>query len=358
MLFEEFDLLSEGGEIPAEDMAQSLTPEKMLDLAEEIKADFMDNIEDPVSYFRDAGYQEVELDIDGDGIVDRLLGLDQDGDGVFDKVFALEDPNFDGIVDAVHMMTQIDADHDGIMDGYAFADVDFHQDVDSVISVMADLDGDGIFEAEGTYLFDGDDVFMQDGDHFTRLALAYKSFDPAAADDSSIVGNPADCLDNWHRQETDFSCAIVAQMAEIEEQLNIDLNEADLREIAIEKGWASEGVGTTPDDTGKLMEYMGISVERSYGNGLEDIRACLERGSHPIVGVDADELWNGYNEELVVPGRDANHAIQVIGIDESDPDNPMVIINDSGVPNGCGAMVPADMFLNAWDSDGFMVAAL
>lgn len=358
MLFEEFDLISGGGEQPVDDMAVSLTPEQMLELANEAKAELLGEIDDLLSHFQEEGYQQIYLDLDGDGVPERVFGLDLDGDGVFDKMFALQDYNFDGIVDSVHMMTQIDVDNDGLMDGYAFGDVDFHEDADCVISVMPDMDGDGIFEAEGTYLFDGDDVFMQTGEHFIQLASAYKSFDPANADNARIVGNPATCLDNWQLQETNYTCAIVAQMAEIEELLNIDLDEADLRQIALEKGWASEGVGTTPADTGKLMEYMGIPVERSLGNGLSDLRACLERGVHPIVGVDADELWNGYNEELVVPGRDANHVVQVIGIDESDPSNPMVIINDSGVLNGCGAMVPADMFVNAWDSDGFMVAAL
>ena len=44
-----------------------------------------------------------------------------------------------------------------------------------------------------------------------------------------------------------------------------------------------------------------------------------------------------------------NHAVQVIGIDYSNPDEPMVILNDSGTPDGCGEMVPLDTFLDAWE---------
>ena len=51
-----------------------------------------------------------------------------------------------------------------------------------------------------------------------------------------------------------------------------------------------------------------------------------------------------------------NHAVQVIGIDYSDPDNPMVILNDSGHPDGCGLEVPMDTFLDAWDdADNMMI---
>ena len=35
--------------------------------------------------------------------------------------------------------------------------------------------------------------------------------------------------------------------------------------------------------------------------------------------------------------------------DRSDPEHPMVILNDSGHVNGQGAMVPLDEFVDAWD---------
>lgn len=58
-----------------------------------------------------------------------------------------------------------------------------------------------------------------------------------------------------------------------------------------------------------------------------------------------------------MPEQGANHAVQVIGIDRSDPDNPVVILNDPGQPNGQGIRVNADDFVDAWqDSDRFMVS--
>lgn len=55
---------------------------------------------------------------------------------------------------------------------------------------------------------------------------------------------------------------------------------------------------------------------------------------------------------------DADHAVQVTGIDMSNPDQPMVILNDPGAANGGGAMVPVDAFVDAWEDSGcFMVEA-
>jgi hypothetical protein len=49
---------------------------------------------------------------------------------------------------------------------------------------------------------------------------------------------------------------------------------------------------------------------------------------------------------------------EVIGIDRSDPDNPMVILNVPGHPGGCGAMIPLEEFEDAWqDSNCFLVEA-
>ena len=76
------------------------------------------------------------------------------------------------------------------------------------------------------------------------------------------------------------------------------------------------------------------------------------------MGIDADEMWEGGSDDFYGPGMGANHAIQVIGVDHTDPENPMVIINDSGVANGQCVSVPADLFMDAWeDSDNFMVTA-
>ena len=42
-----------------------------------------------------------------------------------------------------------------------------------------------------------------------------------------------------------------------------------------------------------------------------------------------------------------------------DPDNVMVIVNDSGAPEGCGIAIPAETFMDAWeDSSCYMIECM
>jgi hypothetical protein len=179
-----------------------------------------------------------------------------------------------------------------------------------------------------------------------------------------IVGEPEEDMDNWHMQEHDDTCAVVSQEFILEQLTGEEFSEEELRQEAIDKDYYIPGGGTPFDDVGKLLEDHGIEVERTQGNTLEDLREKLEQGEKVIVGVDGDEIWypnqsdeEDLNERGNMPGQDANHALQVIGIDYSDPDNPVVILNDPGSPNGQGTRISADNFMDAWeDSDYYMVA--
>lgn len=318
--------------------------------------------------------QNTAIDYNGDGIADAytfLEDLDSDrfadyvqhdemldfnGDRIIDSHSSTFDYDADGLMDVIKQNTTIDYNHDGIGDAYLEEVIDAQNPINRFVSLLSDSDGDHIWEAEQTF-------YMQNGDAFVLPepencpADAYQTFEPMNADMENVIGDPESYMDNWHVQETDFSCAVASQEFVIEELLGMEFDEAQLRRIAVENGWLTEQ-GTNFEDTGKLMELMGLTVERSFDNTFEDLCDSLSRGIHPVVGVDADELWNGENEELYMPGNDANHAIQVIGVDMSDPENPMVILNDSGVSNGCGAMVEKDVFMSAWeDSGGFMAEA-
>jgi hypothetical protein len=105
-------------------------------------------------------------------------------------------------------------------------------------------------------------------------------------------------------------------------------------------------------DVGNILEAYGLHVDKHEGGTIQDIEHCLEKGGDVIVGVDADEIWYT-NHDTYGPGNDANHALEVIGVDYSDPNHPMVILNDSGTPDGCGSMVPLDQFMDAWQDSGY-----
>lgn len=153
------------------------------------------------------------------------------------------------------------------------------------------------------------------------------------------------------------TCAIQSQHL-ILQQYGIDVTQEELIEIAKENGWYAEGYGTPMDMVGKLLEYYGVDIHGSQGNNIFNLSNELAQGHQLIVGVDAYEL--AFPEETqdwdALYGEHANHALVVVGIDTSDPDNVQVIVTDPGTGNRQMAY-PADQFIDAWkDSNCFMVS--
>lgn len=303
------------------------------------------------------------LDLLGAASEGNLYSADTDGDGI-DDTFIMEhclDTDEDGLADTVITETFVDLDHDSQPDYYSLteeSDTDGDGLIDHTV-FLEDSDGDSVFDTMAEWDGGMDDIWDAGESEIMEVADAdayneYAHFDDPS-DMDGIIGNPGESLDSWHVQ-TDNTCAVVSQEFVLENLLDREFDEGELREIAEENGWYDNG--TSMEDVGKLLEYYGLDVEQSMGNTLNDLRDSLAEGNQIIVGVDADEIWSGQNEEMFGPGMDANHAIQVIGIDESNPDDIKVIINDSGVANGQGVMVPADSFIDAWEDSGcFMVEA-
>jgi len=197
-----------------------------------------------------------------------------------------------------------------------------------------------------------------------RLIVS-KTYDPTAAiwgdpeDLGKIYGEPENGIKFWHQQEFPDTCAIVSQEFILEDITGDDFSEEDLVKESRAKGYYYPGCGTLPYDVGKLLEDYDISVQRSEGNSIEDIKEKLDNNQKIIVGVDANEIWaNGLDQQLIdlfyMP--EANHAVQVIGYNE---DNGSVILNDPGHPDGKGLEVPLVDFQCAWDdSNSFMVSTL
>lgn len=313
------------------------------------------------------GAEGVQVDFDGDGIPDAMVFQqfqDLDGDGIPDLVITEQhlDTTGDGLFDTVRTDMTLDADHDGFVDVHSVV-IGRDTDGDGVVDWMQtaeDFDSDGIFEnvqefsdLDGMSLWDDDNSGYFDG-----CAPAYETFDPDSADMDHIIGDPEDAMDAWHWQETGTSCAVASQEFVLEQLTGQAFDEADLRDLAEEQGWYSPEGGTPMDDVGNILEHMGLTVERSQGNTIQDLEECLQNGGEVIVGVDSSEIWEGRDNDFFGPGMDADHAVQVIGLDYSDPGNPMVILNDPGTANGGGAMISLDVFMGAWEDSGcFMVEA-
>lgn len=218
--------------------------------------------------------------------------------------------------------------------------------------IPSDLDGDGIPDE----ILPVEDI---NGDSQSDDFCEFPS-----DTDSEMCGVPEDDMQHWHQQTYDDTCAIASQEFILDAVTGEDFSEDQLRQQAIENGWYTPGGGTPLEHMGSLLEANGVDVDKKDGCTLADLSDKLQEGEKVIVAIDADEIWyqevdeDDYLSELAgMPGQGVNHAVQVIGIDNSDPNNPTVILNDPGTPNGQGLRVPADKFIDAWaDSNSYMIS--
>lgn len=271
-------------------------------------------------------FEFYEMDLDQDGIPDAVA-VDMDGDGTPDALFIDSDGN--GTFDTV----LADTDNNGTFD-----------------TMFLDTDEDGDFD---TMFADTEEA----GDIGATCIDELRQFDPALADMDAVSGNPEQSMEQWEFQGDTGRCALYSQKFVIEELTDRELDIEELAELAEENGWFSEETGTPLLSMNKLLDYYGIDNKMSFYNGISDIDDCLGAGGKVIVSIDADEIWYGEEDDLFTPGDGANHAVEVIGIDRSDPEEVMVILNDSGNPNGCGEMIPLDTFLDAWEDGGYQMIA-
>ena len=175
---------------------------------------------------------------------------------------------------------------------------------------------------------------------------------------STIQGQSAEnvTFDPEVYQYYDDTCAIQSQRL-ILQQFGIDVSQEELIAIAKENGWYAEGYGTPMNMVGKLLEYYDVDITASQGNNIFNLSNELAQGHQIIVGVDANELVHPYDSfgEDWIYGENANHALVVVGVDTTDPNNVQVIVTDPGTGNRQMAY-PAEQFINAWkDSNCFMV---
>lgn len=218
-------------------------------------------------------------------------------------------------------------------------------------------------EADETWI---EKLFRSITEPFTDLLDRFK---PGYDTERIFPGTPADAAveaatdyeiakatQEWHVQEGDNSCAVCSQQFIINEFLQLDLTEAQLCTIAEANNWFDPEGGTTPENVDNLLQLFGIETNIHYEATFADLKQTLNDGGRAIVGVDGMALWVDGAGNYPIYGAD--HAIEVVGIDESDPADVKVIVNDSGAQNGCGRAVPLNEFMEAWlPSGGFMVSA-
>lgn len=301
-------------------------------------------------------FEPQAIDIDGDGSIDGIMvAEDANGDGIADTLTVMADTDDNGLIDSVQ--TLIDTTGDGVPDTIVGAEaIDTTGDgiKDSTVVYQADAASGAIEHME---IHDTDesgfhDIFSHEqyaADIYSELEPAYEQFDPDNTDMDNVIGDPANDERVWEYQGDSGPCAIYAQAMAYQNVTGEEVDIEELIETATEEGWYNGGTAT--DDMDKVLNYLGLDADVEYRGDMEDIRECLENGGRVVAAVDGNEIWLGDNDTCYSP-NDPNHAVEVIGIDYSG-DEPMVIINDSGTPDGHAIMVPKDQFVDAWQDSDF-----
>lgn len=296
-------------------------------------------------------------DYDQDGVQESgVIYTDLDGDGQFDVVSQYTDSDQDGVVDDIVSNIDLDGDHQAdLTSEEVLTDSDGDGIQDLYVS-RVDMDGDETYDAVEVYEIDPESgemelIAAEDLRDIDFAVVDRPCFDPDAADPDSVCGDPGSDMENWECQGATNRCTLYSQKFVIEELTGEEIDIEQFADIAGENGWFSEEGGGVPLNMNKMLDYYGVENEMTFHADFQDIEDCLNQGGKVIVCVDSGEIWYGETDDMFAPVDGADHAVQVIGIDYSNPEQPMVILNDSGTPDGCGEMVPLDVFKDAW-ADG------
>ena len=138
-------------------------------------------------------------------------------------------------------------------------------------------------------------------------------------------------------------------------KLDIEFNEEQLLQNAIQNGWQKEN-GTALHNVGRHLESKGLVVTRQYDASIEDIATALKNDESVIVAVDGGELLGNRAEEIIedlVIGQIPDHTVVVLSLN---PNNDTITIYD---PNSSNAedIYPIEQFKDAWnDSKNYLVS--
>lgn len=192
-----------------------------------------------------------------------------------------------------------------------------------------------------------DEIPQKPSEYTTEATVEYNGFiHPGRIDveklkdvsEKNIAGDIRESIKCWHHQELPKSCAVASQAFVIRELKGIDVTEKELVKLAESKGWFDKESGTTMNDIGRLAEKYGLVSEQLSDLNLDEIEMRVGRGERLIAAVNAETLiLKEYADDPLAPlYMKPNHAVEIIGVDRNDANNPKIIINDPGVEDGAG----------------------
>ena len=136
--------------------------------------------------------------------------------------------------------------------------------------------------------------------------------------------------------------------------LNIEFNEEQLLQNAIQNGWQKED-GTALHNVGRHLENKGLLVTRQYNALIENIATALKDKESVIVAVDGGELLGNRADETIedfLVGQIPDHTVVVLSLDEKSNTITLFDPNSSNDED----TYPIEQFKDAWnDSKNYLV---
>jgi hypothetical protein len=180
----------------------------------------------------------------------------------------------------------------------------------------------------------------------------------SAAPDSNhpggMYGNPAAAAPYWRYQTNDSDCGEMAVADVVGQVTGDEPTEKQITTVAentpstVHSGpiWAP-GKYTSNGDLAALLAQYDIQSTPSHGS-MQGLEQDLANGQTPIVGLNAETIWNQPGDHT-----QEDHFVVVTGIDTI---TGMVHLNDSGIKDGQDEQVPISTFEKAWaTSHNFVV---
>jgi len=166
-----------------------------------------------------------------------------------------------------------------------------------------------------------------------------------AAHSGPVHGDPSIISDDWFLQRGSGYC-VPASLTEVLSQVTGHrfLDESVVAERFAAMGKPVTAHGETLSDAVKVLDSFGVPSHVASDASIADLEHYLDDGRALIVGVDADEIWQGHDTDINPTGR-ANHALLITAIDDS---RHLVTLSDPGNPGGSAEVVPLDVFKQAW----------
>lgn len=137
-------------------------------------------------------------------------------------------------------------------------------------------------------------------------------------------------------------------------KFNIEFDEEQLLQNAIQKGWQKEN-GTALHNVGRHLENKGLVVTRQYNATIDDISNALDDNESIIVAVDGGELLGNRAEEIkedIVIGQIPDHTVVVLYLDVKGKTITLYDPNSSNEED----TYSIEQFKDAWnDSKNYLV---